>query len=142
MQITRSYAVKNLGVIFDETWLLRSTKSKMFRDTNVIKVLYYNFVMSRLEYAYVALSETISSFCSLKVMVLPLERKEDYIAFLRRHGFVFLTCRHNQCTANFIRSLFCDKVECHEILSSVNRCSWFLFWQNLFLYAYSKDECF
>lgn len=144
-------SVQDLGVLFDHSmsfaphianlclsasktlgFLIRSCKS--FRNSELLKKLYFSFVVSKLEYAsqvwsprYVYLQLSLEKvqrrflkYLSFKADGVYPQQGTDYITLLDRHAVESLTCRRECHGARFIWKLVHGAIDNPFLLASLN----------------------
>lgn len=150
-RLKRCDTVKDLGVIFNcqlsfaphiadlcvsasKTlgFILRS--SKYFKNINLLRVLFFSFVISKLEYAssvwsphYIYLKLAVEKiqrrflkFLSFKLDGTYPQRNIDYVSLLERHGLQPLDYRREVQGARFIWKLVHGRIDCPFLLSMIS----------------------
>ncbi|KAJ3649997.1 hypothetical protein Zmor_021710 [Zophobas morio] len=149
--ITKKESIKDLGVIFDERLTFNShiehiansankslgfimRVSKYFRNVNLIKILFYAFVLSKLEYAsliwypiyitqHMVLDRILKKFLkflSFKCDGTYPERGTDMSLLLQRHQMSSLSSRRDFYCARFLAKLVSNEIDCIDLLSNIS----------------------
>lgn len=149
--ISRSYCVKDLGIFFDSTFtfvnhinymisnankalgfILRNCKD--FRDINILKILYFCFVRSKLEYGSIIWFPIyqchIDNIESVQRRFLKyLSFKEDGIYPIRginnqilldRFNIASLNLRRTWSIVSFLYNLIHNNVDCDDLFCKIN----------------------
>lgn len=149
--IPRLTEIRDLGVLFDQrlqfsrhiaticssamqslNFIIRSCRG--FTNTNAMKMLYYAFVRSKLEYASLIwyplytyqtlqlerVQKRFLKYMTFKICGTYPPRGTDYNHLLTEHNFVSLSSRRESSSANYMIKLINNQVDAPELLSLVN----------------------
>ncbi|KAJ3640833.1 hypothetical protein Zmor_027371 [Zophobas morio] len=148
--LERKTSIKDLGVIFDSELTFNDhikcvsssaskslgfimRVSKYFNDIDLLKSLFFSFVMSKLEYASIIwypiylcqhmpldrIHRKFLKYLSYKLDGFYPSRGCDMVILLQRHGLMSLSSRRDGQCANFIVKLINNRIDCASLLSKV-----------------------